>query len=85
MKTLTVAVPCYNSQDYMGKCIESLLAGGAAPAPLAAPAGSSDRTDGDADCDLMCRWIRRTDSRFLRWDLLSLPNGSSETFCGSCS
>ena len=29
--------------------------------------------------------IRRTDSRFLRWDLLSLPNGSSETFCGSCS
>ena len=35
--------------------------------------------------DLMCWWIRRTDSRFLRWDLLSLPNGSSETFCGSCS
>ena len=26
-------------------------------------------------------WIRRTDSRFLRWDLISLPNGSSETFC----
>lgn len=47
--------------------------------------GTSDRTDGEADCDLMCRWIRRTDSRFLRWDLLSLPNGSSETFCGSCS
>ena len=47
--------------------------------------GTSDRTDGEADCDLMCWWIRRTDSRFLRWDLLSLPNGSSETFCGSCS
>ena len=25
-----------------------------------------------------------TDSRFLRWDLISLPNGSSETFCRFC-
>ena len=28
MKLLTVTVPCYNSQDYMEKCIESLLRGG---------------------------------------------------------
>ena len=28
MKLLTVAVPCYNSQDYMANCIESLLKGG---------------------------------------------------------
>lgn len=28
MKTLTFAVPCYNSADYMDKCIESLLACG---------------------------------------------------------
>ena len=26
MKTITFAVPCYNSADYMDKCIESLLA-----------------------------------------------------------
>ena len=25
-KLLTVGVPCYNSQDYMEKCIDSLLA-----------------------------------------------------------
>lgn len=28
MKLLTVTVPCYNSEAYMDKCIESLLAGG---------------------------------------------------------
>ena len=28
MKILSVAIPCYNSQDYMAKCIESLLPGG---------------------------------------------------------
>ena len=25
MKLLTVTVPCYNSEDYMEKCIQSLL------------------------------------------------------------
>ena len=28
MKTVSFAVPCYNSADYMDKCIESLLACG---------------------------------------------------------
>ena len=28
MKLLTFAIPCYNSQDYMEKCIESILPGG---------------------------------------------------------
>ncbi|MCM1057412.1 MAG: glycosyltransferase [Firmicutes bacterium] len=28
MKLLSIAVPCYNSEKYMRKCIESLLAGG---------------------------------------------------------
>ena len=28
MKLLSIAVPCYNSQDYMEKCVDSLLAGG---------------------------------------------------------
>ena len=28
MKLLTVTIPCYNSEDYMEKCMDSLLAGG---------------------------------------------------------
>ena len=28
MKLLTVTIPCYNSEDYMEKCIDSLLIGG---------------------------------------------------------
>ena len=28
MKLLTIAVPCYNSQDYMENCISSLVVGG---------------------------------------------------------
>ena len=28
MKYITFAVPCYNSQDYMRRCVDSLLAGG---------------------------------------------------------
>lgn len=28
MKILSIAVPCYNSQDYMEKCVDSLLKGG---------------------------------------------------------
>ena len=28
MKILSVAVPCYNSEAYMRKCIDSLLTGG---------------------------------------------------------
>ena len=28
MKLLSIAIPCYNSAAYMGKCIESLLKGG---------------------------------------------------------
>ena len=28
MKLLSIAVPCYNSQEYMRNCIDSLLEGG---------------------------------------------------------
>ncbi|SOY28120.1 Putative glycosyltransferase EpsH [Acetatifactor muris] len=28
MKLLSIAIPCYNSEGYMAKCVESLLAGG---------------------------------------------------------
>ena len=51
MKLLTVGVPCYNSQDYMEKCVDSLLAGGERveivivdAAPRTAPARSRTPT-----------------------------------------
>ena len=28
MKLLSIAVPCYNSQDYMEHCVETLVSGG---------------------------------------------------------
>ena len=28
MKLLSICVPCYNSQDYMERCLDSLLVGG---------------------------------------------------------
>ena len=28
MKLLSIAIPCYNSEKYMRKCIDSLLVGG---------------------------------------------------------
>lgn len=44
MKTLTFVVPCYNSQDYMRKCIESILPGGSDVEILIVNDGSTDRT-----------------------------------------
>lgn len=49
MKLLTVTVPCYNSQDYMEKCIESLLAGGERVEIVIIDDGSKDRTGEIAD------------------------------------
>lgn len=49
MKILSIAIPCYNSQDYMGKCIESLLPGGEEVEILVIDDGSSDRTAEIAD------------------------------------
>ena len=28
MKLLSVVIPCYNSENYMRKCVDSLLVGG---------------------------------------------------------
>ena len=28
MKLLSIAIPCYNSEGYMRKCVDSLLTGG---------------------------------------------------------
>ena len=50
MKLLTIAVPCYNSEAYMRKCIESLLVGGEDVEILIVDDGSTkDRTPEIAD------------------------------------
>lgn len=55
MKTITFAVPCYNSAEYMDKCIESLLACGDDVEVLIVDDGSTkDDTPAKAD-----EWERR--------------------------
>ena len=55
MKLLTIAVPCYNSEAYMRKCIESLLVGGEDVEILIVDDGSTkDRTPQIADEYEMC-------------------------------
>lgn len=49
MKILSVVIPCYNSQDYMEYCIESLLPGGEDVELLIVNDGSSDKTAEIAD------------------------------------
>ena len=49
MKLLSFAVPCYNSEAYMEKCIESLLKGGEEVEILIIDDGSKDRTAEIAD------------------------------------
>lgn len=49
MKLLSIAIPCYNSQDYMANCIESLLLGGEDVEILIINDGSKDRTAGIAE------------------------------------
>ncbi len=48
-KLLSVAVPCYNSQAYMRKCIESLLPGGEEVEIIIVDDGSKDDTAAIAD------------------------------------
>ena len=49
MKLLSITVPCYNSQDYMSKCIDSLLPGGERVEIIIIDDGSKDRTGAIAD------------------------------------
>ncbi len=49
MKLLSIAVPCYNSENYMRKCIDSLLVGGENVEILIVDDGSSDHTAEIAD------------------------------------
>ncbi|NLL78909.1 MAG: glycosyltransferase family 2 protein [Clostridiales bacterium] len=44
MKLLTITIPCYNSQAYMRKCVESLLPGGEDVEILIVNDGSKDDT-----------------------------------------
>ncbi len=48
-KILSIAVPCYNSQDYMKRCIDSLLVGGDEVEIIIVNDGSSDKTAQIAD------------------------------------
>ena len=49
MKLLTFTVPCYNSQDYMRRCVDSLLIGGEDVEIIIVDDGSSDDTGAIAD------------------------------------
>lgn len=49
MKLLSIAVPCYNSEAYMERCIESLLAGGEDVEIIIVDDGSRDMTPEIAD------------------------------------
>lgn len=49
MKYITFTVPCYNSQDYMERCIDSLVKGGEDVEVLIIDDGSSDNTGEIAD------------------------------------
>ena len=49
MKILSIAIPCYNSEAYMEKCVDSLLPGGEDVEILIVNDGSSDKTAWIAD------------------------------------
>lgn len=49
MKILSFTVPCYNSQDYMRRCIDSLLVGGEDVEIIIVDDGSTDKTAEIAD------------------------------------
>lgn len=49
MKTLSIAVPCYNSEEYMRKCVDSLLVLGDDVEVILVNDGSSDGTPGIID------------------------------------
>ena len=49
MKLLSIAIPCYNSEKYMRKCVESLLPGGEDVEILLVDDGSTDTTGAIAD------------------------------------
>lgn len=49
MKYLTIAVPCYNSENYLKRCLDSLTVGGEDVEIIIVDDGSTDRTGEIAD------------------------------------
>ena len=49
MKLLSIAIPCYNSEAYMRKCVDSLLVGGEDVEIIIVNDGSRDGTAGIAE------------------------------------
>ena len=49
MKDITFTIPCYNSQDYMERCINSLLVAGEKAEIIIVDDGSTDATGEIAD------------------------------------
>lgn len=52
-KTLTITVPCYNAQNYMEKCLKTLITGGPRVEIIIIDDGSKDNTGAIAD-----RWSK---------------------------
>lgn len=50
MKLLSIAVPCYNSQDYIERCVETLVSGGKEVEVIIVNDGSQDETHNLAVC-----------------------------------
>ncbi len=44
MKDLTITVPCFNSEEYLRRCLDSLVIGGDAVEIIVVDDGSTDRT-----------------------------------------
>ena len=77
MKLLSIAIPCYNSENYMRNCIHSLLVGGEEVEIVIVDGGSTDGTaavirgfaakypDGkgqpDGDAAISVRWVSEPD------------------------
>ena len=49
MKHLTITVPCFNSEDYLERCVDSLVIGGKNVEIIIVNDGSTDRTGEIAD------------------------------------
>lgn len=49
MKHLTITVPCFNSEDYLERCLDSLVIGGENVEIIIVNDGSTDRTGEIAD------------------------------------
>ena len=65
MKILTIAIPCYNSEAYMEKCIKSMLPAGEELEILIVDDGSTkDRTPQIADATRPA--IRRSSGWYIR-------------------